>query len=79
MGDRMTDIVLVSMSEFGRTAKEDGTGGTDHGHGNVMMILGGPVRGGKVYGRWPGLEPEQLYEQRAIWQSLRISAMCSVS
>jgi len=66
MGDRMTDIVLVSMSEFGRTAKEDGTGGTDHGHGNVMMILGGPVRGGKVYGRWPGLEPEQLYEQRDL-------------
>src|SRR5262249_37926886 len=41
MGDRMVDIVLVSMSEFGRTAKEDGSGGTDHGHGNVMMILGG--------------------------------------
>ena len=66
MGDRMADIVLVTMSEFGRTAKEDGNGGTDHGHGNVMMVLGGPVRGGKVYGRWPGLEPEQLYEQRDL-------------
>jgi len=66
MGDRMADIVLVTMSEFGRTVKEDGSGGTDHGHGNVMMVLGGPVRGGKVYGRWPGLEPEQLYEQRDL-------------
>jgi uncharacterized protein (DUF1501 family) len=66
MGDRMNDIVLVTMSEFGRTAKEDGNNGTDHGHGNVMFLLGGPVRGGKVYGRWPGLEPEQLYEKRDL-------------
>jgi uncharacterized protein (DUF1501 family) len=66
MGDRMEDLVLVTMSEFGRTVKEDGNAGTDHGHGNVMMVLGGPVRGGKVYGRWPGLEPEQLYEQRDL-------------
>ena len=66
MGDRMEDIVLVTMSEFGRTAREDGNAGTDHGHGNVMMVLGGPVRGRKVYGRWPGLEPEQLYEKRDL-------------
>jgi uncharacterized protein (DUF1501 family) len=66
MGDQMADIVLVTMSEFGRTAKEDGNGGTDHGHGNVMLVLGGPVRGGKVFGRWPGLEPEQLYEKRDL-------------
>jgi uncharacterized protein (DUF1501 family) len=66
LGDRMEDIVLVTMSEFGRTAKEDGNGGTDHGHGNVMMVVGGPVRGGAIYGRWPGLEPEQLYEQRDL-------------
>src|SRR5262245_48025243 len=66
MGDRMADIVLVTMSEFGRTVREDGTGGTDHGHGNVMMVLGGQVHGRKVYGRWPGLEPEQLYEQRDL-------------
>jgi uncharacterized protein (DUF1501 family) len=66
MGDRMEDIILVTMSEFGRTAREDGNAGTDHGHGNVMMVLGGPVRGGKVYGRWPGLEPEQLYEGRDL-------------
>jgi uncharacterized protein (DUF1501 family) len=66
MGDRMEDIVLVTMSEFGRTVKEDGNNGTDHGHGNVMMVLGGPVRGGKIYGQWPGLEQEQLYEQRDL-------------
>jgi len=66
MGDRMEDIVLVTMSEFGRTAREDGNSGTDHGHGNVMTVLGGAVRGGHVYGRWPGLEPEQLYEGRDL-------------
>ena len=66
MGDRMEDIVLVTMSEFGRTVKEDGNNGTDHGHGNVMFVVGGSARGGHVYGRWPGLEPEQLYEQRDL-------------
>ncbi|HLH42892.1 MAG TPA: DUF1501 domain-containing protein [Bryobacteraceae bacterium] len=66
MGDRMEDIVVVTMSEFGRTAQENGNGGTDHGHGDVMMALGGPVRGGKVYGAWPGLEKEQLYEGRDL-------------
>ena len=66
MGNRMQDIVLVTMSEFGRTAKENGNTGTDHGHGDVMFVLGGPVRGGHVYGQWPGLEQEQLYEQRDL-------------
>jgi uncharacterized protein (DUF1501 family) len=66
MGDRMEDIVLVTMSEFGRTVKEDGNNGTDHGHGNVMFVVGGAARGGRIYGRWPGLEPEQLYEQRDL-------------
>jgi uncharacterized protein (DUF1501 family) len=66
MGDRMEDIVVVTMSEFGRTVREDGNNGTDHGHGNVMTVLGGPVRGGRIYGRWPGLEPEQLFEQRDL-------------
>jgi len=66
MGDRMEDIVLVTMSEFGRTVREDGNSGTDHGHGNVMMVFGGPVKGGTVYGRWPGLEREQLYEERDL-------------
>ena len=66
MGDRMEDIVLVTMSEFGRTVEENGNGGTDHGHGSMMMVLGGPVKGGKVYGKWPGLEKEQLYEGRDL-------------
>jgi len=66
MGDRMEDVVLVTMSEFGRTAQENGDNGTDHGHGSLMMVLGGPVQGGKVYGRWPGLEKEQLYEGRDL-------------
>ncbi len=66
LGDRMEDVVIVTMSEFGRTAAENGTGGTDHGHGSLMMVAGGPVRGGKIYGEWPGLEKEQLYEGRDL-------------
>jgi uncharacterized protein (DUF1501 family) len=66
LGDRMEDVVVVTMSEFGRTAKENGNRGTDHGHANVMFVMGGPVAGGKVYGNWPGLAPEQLYEQRDL-------------
>jgi len=66
MGDRMEDIVLVTMSEFGRTAEENGNNGTDHGHGSVMFVLGGAVRGGKIYGNWPGLEKEQLFEGRDL-------------
>ena len=66
MGDRMADITIVTMSEFGRTAKENGNRGTDHGHANVMFVLGGNVRGGQVYGDWPGLEHELLYEGRDL-------------
>jgi len=66
IGDRMEDVVVVTMSEFGRTAKENGNRGTDHGHANAMFVMGGPVKGGKVYGKWPGLAPEQLYEQRDL-------------
>ena len=66
MGDRMADITVVTMSEFGRTARENGNRGTDHGHANVMFALGGNVHGGKVYGEWPGLQPEQLYEGRDL-------------
>ena len=66
MGDRMEDVVLVTMSEFGRTVEENGNGGTDHGHGSFMMVIGGPVHGGKVYGKWPGLEREQLFEGRDL-------------
>jgi len=54
------------MSEFGRTARENGTRGTDHGHANVMFVLGGPVKGGKVYGKWPGLEANQLWQGRDL-------------
>jgi uncharacterized protein (DUF1501 family) len=66
LGDRMQDVVVLTMSEFGRTARENGNRGTDHGHANVMFALGGPVRGGKVYGKWPGLAQEQLYEGRDL-------------
>lgn len=66
LGDRMEDVVLVTMSEFGRAAKENGDRGTDHGHANAMFVMGGPVKGGKVYGQWPGLAPEQLYENRDL-------------
>lgn len=61
MGDRMKDVTVVTMSEFGRRVAENGGGGTDHGHGNVMFLLGGGLRGGRVYGQWPGLAPEALY------------------
>ena len=66
MGDASGDVTLVTMSEFGRTAHQNGTGGTDHGHANVMFVLGGTVKGGKVYGRWPGLAAEQLNEGRDL-------------
>jgi uncharacterized protein (DUF1501 family) len=66
LGDRMEDIALVTMSEFGRTARENGNRGTDHGHANVMFVMGGSVSGGKVYGDWPGLANEQLYQGRDL-------------
>jgi uncharacterized protein (DUF1501 family) len=66
MGDRMADIAVVTMSEFGRTAKENGNRGTDHGHANCMFVMGGDVKGGKVYGKWPGMQPHQLYEGRDL-------------
>jgi uncharacterized protein (DUF1501 family) len=66
MGNEPENIVLLTMSEFGRTVHQNGTGGTDHGHANVMFVLGGKVKGGKVYGRWPGMAPEQLYQNRDL-------------
>src|ERR1035438_4442375 len=66
MGDRMQDIVVVTMSEFGRTAKENGNRGTDHGHANCMFVMGGEVKGGKVYGKWPGLDDHQLNDGRDL-------------
>ena len=66
LGSRMADVTLVTMSEFGRTVKENGNRGTDHGHANHMLLLGGGVAGGKVYGRWPGLAESKLYEGRDL-------------
>jgi uncharacterized protein (DUF1501 family) len=66
LGDLAGETVVVTMSEFGRTARENGNRGTDHGHANVMFVMGGPVRGGRVYGRWPGLDQSQLYEGRDL-------------
>jgi len=66
LGDLVEYTVVVTMSEFGRTARENGNRGTDHGHANVMFVMGGPVKGGKVYGRWPGLDPSQLNEGRDL-------------
>src|SRR5207302_11026203 len=66
LGDLGEDTVVVTMSEFGRTARENGNLGTDHGHANVMFVLGRPVKGGKVYGRWPGLDSRHLYEGRDL-------------
>ena len=61
LGERMRHVTLVTMSEFGRRVAENGGRGTDHGHGGVMMVMGGNVNGGKVYGDWPGLDPANLY------------------
>jgi uncharacterized protein (DUF1501 family) len=77
MGDRMDDVVLLTLSEFGRTARENGNRGTDHGHANVMFAMGGKVRGGKVYGRWPGLAPEVLYEGRDLALTTDFRTVCS--
>jgi uncharacterized protein (DUF1501 family) len=66
LGDRMADVTIMTMSEFGRTVRQNGSGGTDHGHAGALFVIGGGVKGKKVYGRWPGLEPEQLYEGRDL-------------
>jgi uncharacterized protein (DUF1501 family) len=66
LDDRMADTVILTMSEFGRAVSENGNGGTDHGHGNAMMVMGGGVRGGRVFGTWPGLAVERRYESRDL-------------
>lgn len=67
LGDRMDDVVILTMSEFGRTVRQNGNGGTDHGHAGAMFVIGGSLAGGgRVHGRWPGLEREQLYEGRDL-------------
>ncbi|HEX2723924.1 MAG TPA: DUF1501 domain-containing protein, partial [Gemmatimonadaceae bacterium] len=62
----MGDVVILTMSEFGRMARENGNRGTDHGHAGAMFVLGGGIKGGKVHGKWPGLETEQLHEGRDL-------------
>ena len=66
LGDRMDDVLILTMSEFGRMAKENGNRGTDHGHAGALFVIGGDVKGGKVHGKWPGLAAEQLYEGRDL-------------
>ncbi len=66
LGERMRDVVVLTMSEFGRTVRENGNSGTDHGHATAMLVLGGPVNGGKVLGKWPGLDPAQRFEGRDV-------------
>jgi uncharacterized protein (DUF1501 family) len=66
MGERMNNVVVLTMSEFGRTIRENGNSGTDHGHATAMLALGGPVNGGRVLGRWPGLAIEQRFEGRDV-------------
>ncbi|HEU4748059.1 MAG TPA: DUF1501 domain-containing protein [Gemmatimonadaceae bacterium] len=66
LGDRMDDVVILTMSEFGRMARENGNRGTDHGHAGALFVIGGNIKGGKVHGKWPGLEQEQLYEGRDL-------------
>ncbi len=66
LGERMKDVVVLTMSEFGRTVSENGSGGTDHGHGTAMLVIGGGVRGGRLVGRWPGLAPDERFEGRDL-------------
>ncbi len=66
LGERRAEVVVLTMTEFGRTVRENGNAGTDHGHATAMLVLGGRVRGGRVYGRWPGLLPEELFEGRDL-------------
>ncbi|HEX8746233.1 MAG TPA: DUF1501 domain-containing protein, partial [Pyrinomonadaceae bacterium] len=66
LGRRMDDVLILTMSEFGRTARENGSRGTDHGHANAMFAIGNMVRGGRVYGEWPGLKSDRLYEGRDL-------------
>jgi uncharacterized protein (DUF1501 family) len=66
LGERMDDVVILTMSEFGRMARENGSRGTDHGHAGALFVIGGDVKGGKVHGRWPGLAPDKLHEGRDL-------------
>ncbi len=69
LGALMQDVVIVTMTEFGRTSQENASRGTDHGHASAWFVAGGAVRGG-VYGTWPGLAPSQLNDQRYLEHSI---------
>jgi uncharacterized protein (DUF1501 family) len=75
LGDRMEDVVVLTMSEFGRTVAENGNRGTDHGHATAMLAFGGGVHGGRLYGRWPGLAPEQRFEGRDLAMAVDFRAL----
>ena len=66
LGDRMRNVVVLTMTEFGRSIKQNGSGGTDHGHASALFVMGGPIKGRKVYGKWPGLATDQLFEGRDL-------------
>src|SRR5207237_1076746 len=66
LGEKLEDVVVLTMSEFGRTVRENGNSGTDHGHATAMLVLGGPVNGGRVLGKWPGLDPASRFEGRDV-------------
>lgn len=66
LGERMADTIILTMSEFGRAVAENGSRGTDHGHGNAMFVIGGSVKGKEVYGKWPGLKADQRFEGRDL-------------
>ena len=66
LGDRMADVVVVTMSEFGRAVHQNGNRGTDHGHGTCFFTMGGSIKGGKVYGDWPTLAPDKLFQNRDL-------------
>jgi uncharacterized protein (DUF1501 family) len=66
LGERQDDVLLTTMTEFGRTARENGSGGTDHGHGSCLFVLGNQVAGGRVHGSFPGIQPDALYEGRDL-------------
>jgi uncharacterized protein (DUF1501 family) len=66
LGDRMRNVVVLTMTEFGRSIRQNGSGGTDHGHASALFVMGGPVKGQKVYGKWPGLAQDQLFEGRDL-------------
>jgi len=75
LGSSWDKTCVVVCSEFGRTAAANGTEGTDHGTGGVVMLLGGAVKGGRVHGDWPGLKQAALYEDRDLFPANEIPAI----